>query len=389
MNIASENQNQPAAESSPKTPKSRRMMWIGLGVTLLTIAALPWIIANTPLRNVLLSAAVGDPELRVSSGSASFGWITPIQLTALEILHPDESLQIRVDRLSAEKSWLDLLLSRPELGQFEFDGPTVDIVLKEADAEPAPRSAAATTLSAAITNAHVVLRDQPKAEPVIDLENVDLTLGIEEGQTGRVLVVDPITVFDHLALTPELCNTGLQLVAPIFADEVSVQGAVSLAFTKFRIPLDASDGGQELDEVEISGHIELHGVSASLKNEVTRQLTALVAGLLNKEAPDDMRLADEVRIDFEVRDRRVYHEGLAFALPDISPDFWIRTSGSVGMDARNILCIGNADIVLDDDVAGSDKELSEDIIELIGNVLDRREESSRRPGGLLDRLFKR
>ena len=234
-------------------------------------------------------------------------------------------MQIRVSRLSAEKSWLDLLLSRPELGRFEFDGPALDVVLKDESNPSTPRSAAATTLTAAITNAHVILRDQPQADPVIDLENVNLTLHIKEGQVGRILVISPITVFDHLALTPELCDDGLQLVAPILANEVSVQGAVSLEFTKFQIPLDKTDGGEELQDVEVSGRIGLHGVSAELKNEITRQLTTLVADLLNAEMPGEVRLAEEVSIDFEVRDRRVFHEGLAFALPGISPDFWIRT----------------------------------------------------------------
>jgi hypothetical protein len=57
-----------------------------------------------------------------------------------------------------------------------------------------------------------------------------------------------------------------------------------------------------------------------------------VAGIFRIQVPELVQIADDTAVSFELRDGRVYHEGLVFLLPELSRDIEWRSSGTVGLD---------------------------------------------------------
>src|SRR5690606_25121022 len=131
--------------------------------------------------------------------------------------------------------------------------------------------------------------------------------------------------------TPEFCDQGLQLVAPLLGDALNVSGSVSLDLRKFRVPLDFKEQGRA-DQIEIEGVVKLHDVSAGLRNPVLQAAAALAAQLLDRTVPNQIHILENSQIDFSIQQGRVHHQGLVFVFSDLSPDLRIETSGSVGLD---------------------------------------------------------
>lgn len=326
----------------------RRRLVIGLAVaTLLAaigIACIPWIIAATPLRNTLVNRIIADPHLRANVGAASFGWFSPLKLGELTVRHVHDESQMRVARIEADRSWLQILISAPDLGTIEIDRPHVSLTLAKGledlgGAVPSGKdptgkdpSGVKPTLTAVVTNGAFDVRVRGQSQPVIDLSKLNVTARIERADRGRLLIIDPVTVFDRESLTPELCRHGLQLVAPVLADATSVDGAISFELSTCRIPLDEIDEEKAAQVIEIRGSLGLHQVTASLRGAGIEAVLELLARILQAEIPPAIRIADETELAFEMREGRFYHEGLAFMLPEVSPDLVIRTRGTVGFD---------------------------------------------------------
>jgi hypothetical protein len=136
-----------------------------------------------------------------------------------------------------------------------------------------------------------------------------------------------------------MCENGLQLAAPILANAAWAEGEISLSIDEFRLPLDPrrvpADGNPAAVEAPVAhaaGRLELHAVETGLKNPILQQIADKLASLLGTQMPTRVRIADGSLVNFELRDRRVHHDGLAFGLPEISSTLLIQTSGSVGLD---------------------------------------------------------
>ena len=105
--------------------------------------------------------------------------------------------------MQVEKPLLGLLLSLPAIGTVKIDGPRTSIVLgdtppvqptaEEVKAEPpkSPSSRPGATLRAAIRDGAIVIRSANSDEPVIDVENLSVTLSLQRAGANRELVVDP------------------------------------------------------------------------------------------------------------------------------------------------------------------------------------------------------
>src|SRR5262245_63946407 len=108
------------ASNSP-TPK-RRWRWalrlLGSLVILLAvlIAAAPWIVAHTGLRDTAINAILASPSVTASSDSASFGWFSPLSVQGLHLKSTNNHVDIRVENFAAEQSPYQLWSSAPNLG---------------------------------------------------------------------------------------------------------------------------------------------------------------------------------------------------------------------------------------------------------------------------------
>ena len=297
----------------------------------------PVIIAKSSYRDAVLNSIANAPEYQLSSSNASFGWLTPLVIDDLVIAKRDQSITLRIQKLTSSKSWFALWLSSPDLGVFSVDRPELEVVAGGAEmaAEGSHQpSSSLPTLTAVVSNAHVVVFHENSHQPEIDLDNIDLTIEMENNDSVDFLSMGAIQVFDRLELTPEVCNQGVQLVVPSLANEVNIQGSVSFELTRFRLPL-GTDSDEFRNRFEAEGVLQLHRFSAGINNETTKRLAMMFAEILELgEVPDDWRLTDGATLNFQVRDGRVVHDGLAMLLPDVAPGFSIRSSGTVSLDEQ-------------------------------------------------------
>jgi len=335
-------------DESPDKPKqsSSRKRWILLIVialaTLLAIAVtMPWIAASTPLRNWVIGQLVADPDAEVTAEGASFGWFSPLELEGLKILRRDGKTRIGIERVCAEDSWFQLLLALPKLGSFEVDRPQIQVTLpltsdptttEEVPGTPASMTDKATTFTATVREAGLKVYAVPQDNALIDLQNISFAVSIEGEPNDRELVIDSTRLLDRQTLSPELCNQGLQLIAPFLAESTEVEGEVSLELNEFRLPLDAVDPQRHDERTSIQGSVQLHQVSAGLRGPLMDAIGGLLGTLLRTEIPNRIRMADDTVVAFHVRQGRVHHEGLSLLLPELPEEIVLKTRGSVGLD---------------------------------------------------------
>ncbi len=330
---------------SLETPERRsfrkRWKWfalVALAVLLIGVALTPWIVASTPLRNWLIARLVADPGVEVTAEGASFGWFSPLQLDRMKILRRDGKMLVDVQRVRAENSWPQLLLARPKLGSFEVDRPRIQVMLPFAPDPtqlghaPASSNERATTFAATVREAALTVHAEQQNDVLVDLRDVSFDVRVEGGPGDRDLVVDATRLLDRQRLSPELCKQGLHLIAPLLAESTEVEGQVSLQLSEFRLPLDTVDPERRAERTSISGAVRLHHVSAGLRGPLMESIGRLVGALLRVEIPSRVRMAEETGVTFDIRQGRVYHDGLSFLLPELSEEIVLRTHGSVGFD---------------------------------------------------------
>lgn len=320
----------------PKRSRTRRRLFrlAGIVAILLVFVALiaPSIIAKTGLRDRLINAILGTPSLSASADQASFGWFSPLQVGGLQIDGVREHFQLHVDSIAADRSLSGLLLSSPELGTITIDKPQVRLLLPlQMDAEVAQRTLPSPTFTAAVHDARLTVNSADSADPLLDVEDFDITLHVKKVDGGYSLSTDSVDVFTRKTLTPELCSRLLQLISPSMHDPAQVEGEFSLSLEKVSIPLGVAEN--ELAQgIDVQGELSLHQVSVNAESPMLEAIVKLLADLNGKEVPQRIRIAKDSSIKFRTEDGRLFHEGLQLSFPDIAADLVVQSSGSVGLD---------------------------------------------------------
>ncbi|MCA9246999.1 MAG: hypothetical protein KDA42_07790 [Planctomycetales bacterium] len=312
----------------------RRLTYAGLTIAIVGVL-LPHLIAATPLRNWVINRFITDPRLQASAQEASFGWLSNLRLGGVELVDSEATLQLSIAEVQSDRSWLRLWRGVPELGHFDLENPRLDLLIDASRARDTRReraSRAKSTFSVGIHDGELGIRVAGRNDPVVDLTGLQIAARVEPSEQGRFLVIDSSKVMEHHPLTPELTRDGLQLVAPMFARAVEMDGSLSVELLACRVPLDIEDDAARRAALELEGIVYLHRADARLKNPLLQAIGRLVALILQRDAIQHVRVADESQVHFAVREGRVFHEGLAFVLPDVAADLKIRTSGSVGLD---------------------------------------------------------
>lgn len=336
----------------PAGRRKRRLI-----VSLILIALAPTIIGKTPARDWLINAAIPGDAYVIKTRKASLGYLTPMKIEGFQLQATDGSMQLDVEQMVSEKSWLRMLFSRDDLGTFRFRNPIVKVVTgvnarQPKPAQPANRKPATAqaakqptkkkqpaatsvatlpSLTAEIEGAGVQVRAAGQKYPTVDLRDLNFVIRVEQDEYGSVVTMDPTTVLQNEPLTPELCSHGVQLVAPLMDDVVDVQGAVTFRIDEFNVPVDVAskDAPQRTD---ISGMLQLSNVAVSPNNRISDELMPM----LSRVAPVDRRLALTISrtmgVKFRVVNGRVYHHGMMFLLPIANSALEIKSSGSVGFD---------------------------------------------------------
>jgi hypothetical protein len=183
----------------------------------------------------------------------------------------------------------------------------------------------------AVKDAPLAVKLKGGEKPALTVHSVDLNVSVEDSKDGRVLALAPVTIFEKEKLTPEVADQFLHLIVPTLTDLAGVQGEISLSFEKFRVPLGVPESELE-KKVELAGRLQLHQISVSTKTPLLQTLVKMLADMYGKNPSDVVRVVKNAEVKFNVKDGRMYHEGLRFGFPDISPDLIATSSGSVGFD---------------------------------------------------------
>ena len=324
--------DQPSIDTSGKKRLSIvRFLAVLTVLAVVLILAAPWIIARTGLRDWLVNAIMGAPNLTASSRRASFGWLSPVAIEDMEINGKQRRFCLQVRSIAADRSLARLLASSGDFGTITVQEPHVRLQLPLGErGTPAPMLL--PTFTAAVNGAALTVCGPASDEPVIDVDGIDVTLHVQQAEEGHVLTLDPLEVFHKRKLTPKLCNRLLQLMSPSLGGAAQVEGEFSLSLDKLCIPIGIPED-QLIGRIEVQGEVGLHRVSIEAQSALLRALTKVLANILDdKDAPETIRVVKDAKIRFLARNGRLLHEGLCFGLPDIDPALQVTSRGSVGLD---------------------------------------------------------
>jgi hypothetical protein len=324
-------------QTTVNPPKRRRRRIIRiLGIltilAVVLIAAAPWTVAHTGLRDTAINEIVASPTVTASSESASFGWLSPLSVHELRLNSTNNHVDIRVQDIAAERSPYQLWASAPDLGTIRLDKPHVQLELPlDVQIERTKRLGLEPTFTAIVKDAALTVRLTGQDDPVIDVDDIDMTFRLEKAEEGRVLTLDPVVIFDRRELSPKHASSLLHLFDPTMSDTPKISGTFSLSLDKLRIPIGVPRD-EAVKRMEVEGKLVLHNVSTEVKNPTGQALVQLVADMNGKKASEMVRLAQDAEIRFQVRDGRLHHEGLRVGFPDIDPELQLTSHGSVGLD---------------------------------------------------------
>ncbi len=182
----------PSGSASPArpAPKRRARRWLVVLLALvLLVAAAPALVTKTPLRGVALALA-SPPGTEVSVGSVSAGWLSPISTTDIEVRQGDGKLHVSVSALSVDRTLLDLLFDRTNLGHVRLERPVIEARLQEEQARREELKAAPAVLRKA-------------ARISVDLEVADGTVTLHDTQHQRDWKLEQLTVDLHSLRSPD------------------------------------------------------------------------------------------------------------------------------------------------------------------------------------------
>ena len=181
---------------------------------------------------------------------------------------------------------------------------------------------------------------------------IQLASQIDLRSAEPVLYIDRKRIMDNVELTPETARTVLKYINPLAGDATAAQGQFSIDSEGVKVPLF------DPMKMEANAVVTLHNVVIGA-GPLAEQLIGSAKQLQTLLRPDKVNDRDyktwlkmsEQAVPVNVKDGRVYHEGIKISHDDIL----IRTSGSVGLD-QTINMV--AEIPIADDWLGGNEYLT-------------------------------
>jgi hypothetical protein len=333
----------PDTSGMPSVPlRARRGLLVRLSVIsvpglLLLVVGLPTIAAMMGLHNVVLDRVTAGRELSAFAESATLGWFAPVTLREVDVKRDDLSWAVGAQSFSTEKTLLQLLMGLDDVGTVHLDRPRVvlqsaAVPLSDVAADDAHRKAKAAypPLRAVVRDGAVEIRLPDQASPVIAIDGISFVSRTETVSDTSLLIVEPVRLFDHRKMTPELCDQGLQLIAPVLSEAAVVTGELTVELDEFQIPISTATPEERVQLTRISGRMLLHNVETGLRNPLLAEIASALAALSGRRFTT-VRASEETQVAFQVENGRVYHEGLTLLIPELSNDLTISTSGWVDL----------------------------------------------------------
>lgn len=169
------------------------------------------------------------------------------------------------------------------------------------------------------------------------------------------LMLKPGQVITNVRISPEVSHTLLKYIAPVLADATQSDGQFSVHLSKTRVPLDAPRQASIEGELAVHAVRVLPGPSTREWVQLAQQIEALAKNrdpqaLLNRPPATLLSMADQ-KINFQVVNGRVYHQGMTFQVGEAI----VRSQGSVGFDETLALTL---EVPIQDKWVANDKFLA-------------------------------
>lgn len=323
-------------ENSSGTPVPNR--WRKATVTTSVVLAmlftgtglLPGFLFQSSYRNTILSKVIGQPDLQASCEDAGGGWMTPLIFRNVRIEDPSGRILISIRELRISQGLGNLLASKGEAPRITLTDPEVDVRISQEGEWPKWKSSGRSSgLEFAVENGSLRVSVPWRELPIVDLTELMIGGRIAVQDDGvRTLIVDPVRVFDRKAVSDAHSQQNLALIAPVLSQSTRIQGEASIQLEEIRVPLE----GEDRSPFPIRGHAEFHTLDATLRKEWTKQLTTIMNQLTGTAVPDRIKVIRDTRVDFEITEDGVFHEGMVFLLPQLSEDISVKSSGLIHLN---------------------------------------------------------
>jgi hypothetical protein len=90
----------------------------------------PAMVGHTPLVSWIAGRVGADVNGRVELQSASLGWFSPIKLSGVKIIDPEDRPVIDVPEVCGDRPLVAMLWNAADLGRFRLESPTFNVVLR-------------------------------------------------------------------------------------------------------------------------------------------------------------------------------------------------------------------------------------------------------------------
>ena len=180
---------------------------------------------------------------------------------------------------------------------------------------------------------------------IVEISKLTIDGNIANGANGkRRLHVDPIQILDHEPLSESHTQQNLALIAPVLSQSTELSGNASVWLDEINIPIGqavTADSTTAMDSatkddlsgsIPIRGRAELHWLEARLKENWTKQLTAIIGQVSGSVIPNQIQVLKDSKIEFSVTNEGIHHSGMVFLLPELAKEMRITSSGSVHLD---------------------------------------------------------
>jgi hypothetical protein len=228
-----------ARRSAPGGGK-RRKLFMFFALMVVVIGLLPTIVAKTPLRNVVLSAALPTNQLRVSVGDASLGWLSAPSLAEVQVRDAAGDALLMAESIRIDRTPANLFFNSHELGVVEIVRPSIYLKTR-GDGSNLEDSLRQLLAEVANDVPEPDAVDVPSPPVAVVLKIVAATVLIDDTTTGRRWRVEGL----DLQYDTHGANGGLghgKLVGQIV--DIGPDNAVLGSAGRFAATIEPADGGK-------------------------------------------------------------------------------------------------------------------------------------------------
>lgn len=326
-----------------------RLAGVALIGVILFVLSIPTLFMQTTVRGWIVDQWLAQRGIAASIESLSLGWFRPVQANGVSFGPVGKPALVVADEVTSDRTLFKALVEGVRVGELTMESPRIHIWIDQAgsnlqfpdarapahvelDAEPGPTKEERIAID--VHDAELWIKTPTLAEESNVFRGVDALARLQRGEEGRLLIVEPSRVLDHVQISPELCRGGLKYILPVLAEATWTKGELSVELDACVIDLDHPTNSL------VSGRLVVHNVQAGIKNEVLGAVGERFAGLWGQGELQSIHLVEESVVTFQVRDGLVWHEGAEFGLPRLSEELVVRTSGSVAFDESLNLTAG-------------------------------------------------